>query len=80
MNRYLKGNPQDEAFRRVAELADLQGQLETEGLQKYPRLAGEVEARAVQRRIDYTPARRAATFPPDDYDVPMDQQIVRGRR
>jgi len=46
--------------------------------QYYKRLAGEVEARAVQKRMDLTPQQRAERAPWLDYDVPIDQQIVRG--
>ena len=46
--------------------------------QAYHRLAGEVEARAVQSRMDLSPEQRAARAPWLDYDVPVDQQIVRG--
>ena len=44
---------------------------------QYQRLAGEAEARAVQARMNMTPAERAATFPLDSYDVPLDQLIFR---
>jgi hypothetical protein len=44
----------------------------------YRRLAGEAEARAVQKRMDYTPEQRREVFPFDDYDVPRDKLIVRG--
>lgn len=44
----------------------------------YRRLAGEAEARAVQKRMDYTPAQRRAVYPLDDYDVPLDELIIRG--
>lgn len=43
----------------------------------YRRLAGEAEARAVQKRMDMTPEQRRATFPLDSYDVPLDELIVR---
>jgi hypothetical protein len=39
--------------------------------------AGEAEARAATKRRDYTPEQRRGTFPLDDYDVPLDQLIVR---
>lgn len=42
----------------------------------YRRLAGEVEARAVQKRMDMTPAQRQATPPWESYDTSEDQQIV----
>ena len=31
----------------------------------------------VQKRMDYTPAERAAQFPLDDYDVPLNELIIR---
>lgn len=43
----------------------------------YRRLAGEAEARAVQSRMNMTPAQRRATFPLDSYDVPVNSLIVR---
>jgi len=43
----------------------------------YRRLAGEVEARAVQARMNMTPEERRNTPPWQSYDVPEDQQIVR---
>lgn len=47
------------------------------GRSLYRRLAGEVEARAVQQRMDMTPEQRRARFPWLDYDVPEADQIVR---
>lgn len=44
----------------------------------YQRSAGEVEARAVQKRMDLTPEQRRARYPWLDYDVPVEQQIVNG--
>lgn len=43
----------------------------------YRRMANEVEARTVQKRMDMTGADRRARPPWLDYDVPEDQQIVR---
>jgi hypothetical protein len=43
----------------------------------YRRLAGEVEARNVQTRMDMTPADRRARPPWTTQDVPDDQQILR---
>lgn len=43
----------------------------------YKRLAGEAEARAVQSRMNLTPAQRRALFPLDSYDVPLDSLIYR---
>ena len=44
----------------------------------YQRIGGEAEARMVQKRMDYTPEERAATFPLDDYDVPLNELILTG--
>ena len=43
----------------------------------YNNLAGEVEARTVQKRMDMTPEERRARPPWLDYDVPEADQIVR---
>ncbi len=45
----------------------------------YRRLAGEVEARNVQTRRDFTPDQRRASPPWETEDVPRDKQIVRFR-
>ncbi len=47
------------------------------GNQDYRRLAGEVEARTVQKRQKLTPLERRARPPWYDYDVPEHEQIVR---
>jgi len=44
----------------------------------YQRLGGEAEARAVQARMNMTPAQRAQTFPLQSYDVPINELIIRG--
>ena len=46
----------------------------------YHRLAGEAEARAVQKRMAMNGLRRREEYPLDSYDVPLDQLIVRGAR
>lgn len=43
----------------------------------YRRLAGEAEARAVQKRMNMNPLQRRETFPLDSYDVPINELIVR---
>jgi hypothetical protein len=43
----------------------------------YWNTSGEVEARAVQNRLDLTPEQRSARPPWLDYDIPESQQIVR---
>lgn len=47
------------------------------GAQLYKRLAGEAEARAVQSRMNMTPAERQAVPPWQSYDTPWDKLIVR---
>jgi hypothetical protein len=44
---------------------------------QYQRLAGESEARLTQSRMTMTGAERAASYPPNMYDVPVGDQIVR---
>jgi hypothetical protein len=46
-------------------------------LEYYTYLAGEAEARAVQERAGYTPAMRQQRLPTLDYDVPLNELIVR---
>lgn len=76
----------DKADAKSLSLHELQHHLQTEegfgvgGVSfdgGYKRLAGEVEARTVQKRLDLTPDQRRARAPWLDYDVPEDQQIVR---
>jgi hypothetical protein len=43
----------------------------------YRRMAGEVEARNVQTRADFTPEQRAAKPPWETQDVPTDKQFVK---
>ena len=57
---------------------DKQKELESRNsLDEYRRLAGEAEARAVQARMNMTPAERQATPPWASYDVPWNKLIVR---
>lgn len=49
------------------------------GYEAYRRMAGEVEARNVQKRLDMTPEQRRATPPWRTWDVPLSQQIIRGQ-
>ena len=46
-------------------------------MEAYRHLAGEAEARAVQRRMDLTPEQRLATFPEESYDVPLEDLIFK---
>lgn len=57
---------------------DDQGPLAQESnVETYRRLAGEAEARATQNRISLTEAQRRAKFPPESYDVPLGELIIR---
>ena len=49
-----------------------------EQFRSYQSMPGEVEARAVEKRMDLTPEERRARPPWLDYDVPESEQIVRG--
>jgi hypothetical protein len=53
---------------------------EQAGRNIYHRLAGEAEARNVEKRADWTPQQRRSTPPWESSDVPYDQQIVRHPR
>jgi len=66
--------PREEVGKRMAELDAL---LMDNPAEKYRRLAGEAEARAVQSRMGMTAAERRAKFPLDSYDVPLNSLIVR---
>jgi len=46
--------------------------------EQYRRLAGEAEARAVEARMNMTPAQRSEAFPLKSYDVPINELILRG--
>lgn len=69
----LKNQYQDAMYQR----AQLQEMAQIDPTDAYRRLAGEAESRAVQKRLDYTPEQRRQVFPLDDYDVPLDEIIVR---
>jgi hypothetical protein len=60
---------------KIESLKDLRGVTTPE--EAYARLAGEVEARAVQARINMTPEQRRQTFPPESYDVDLSDLIIR---
>lgn len=51
----------------------------TRGYESYRRLAGEAESRAVEKRQNYTTSQRKKTFPLDDYDVPLNELIIKGQ-
>jgi hypothetical protein len=43
----------------------------------YRRLAGEAEARAVQKRMNYSDVQRRVIYPYESYDVPRNQLIIK---
>ena len=51
--------------------------LEKEAGEQYRALAGEVEARLVQKRANYSEEMRGMALPSSQYDVPPAQQIIR---
>lgn len=83
-------DPSFPKFAKAKELAESRG-LDWDGISKadrrgitdevlnnqYRALAGEAEARLTQTRMNMTMPERLASYPPDMFDVPMDQQIVR---
>jgi hypothetical protein len=76
LNAYAEANPDDAAFAQLVRLTREAANLRRLGAADYKRLAGEVEARAVQARRDMTPAERAATPPWASYDVSEDRQLI----
>jgi hypothetical protein len=44
----------------------------------YNRLAGEAEARAVQKRMNMSDVQRRVIYPLESYDVPLNQLIIKG--
>lgn len=75
---WAKGGSPDQMRQDLAggELTGLYSQEELNNA--YRRLAGEAEARLTQSRMNMTMSERLASYPPDMFDVPVDQQIVRG--
>jgi len=54
------------------------GEIEKEAqLRNYQRLAGEAEARAVETRASYTPSMLKNRYPLFDYDVPLNELIIK---
>lgn len=76
VEEYVRRNPEDAKFARLAELQREQTALLLDGQLEYNRLAGEVEARNVQARRDMTADERRMSPPWATQDVPDDEQIV----
>ena len=69
---------QDGLVNKLGEKADsLRKLANLDPQEAYFRLAGEAEARAVQERLNMTPAERRAKFPLKSYDVPLRDLILR---
>lgn len=68
---------QDQYDQALEERARLSPLVNLDSMDAYRRLAGEAEARAAQKRIDYSPEKRRQVFPLDDYDVSPENIIVR---
>jgi hypothetical protein len=66
---FARGGYADPNYRGVIDVFD----------PNYRNMAGEAEARAVQRRLNYSTEKRRATFPLDDFDVPIDELITKFR-
>ena len=67
-------------FPTLAEQRTLMGRLKNsseDGYTAYKNLAGEAEARAVQKRMNMNPQQRREVFPLDSYDVPINSLIYR---
>ena len=65
-------------YKRARQLREQQSIAIWDGMGPYRRLAGEAEARLTQSRMNLTPAERAARPPWLEFDVPREEQIVRG--
>jgi len=70
---------QDSGFKSLyKEAADLKyGAAKLTPHEQYRRLAGEAEARLTQVRMNLTPEQRLAQYPVSQFDVPVENQIVR---
>lgn len=73
----VKGLELEKQAREIDDLAMAAYQSEQAKFDLYRRLGGEAEARAVQSRMNLTPAQRRAMFPEESYDIPINQVINR---
>lgn len=55
-------------------------ELQNAAFGQYQRVSGEAEARATQKRMGYSPKKRRDVFPLDDYDVPLNELIIKERK
>ena len=76
LQRVLDSGPRDDAF-AYSEIATKRHETEdASDFELYQRVAGEVEARNVQARLNMTPEERRQSYPPDTEDVRRDQQLL----
>ena len=73
-NEILQQHPE---LSEVRKQLDILRKIPRDSTDAYHRLAGEAEARAVQKRMNYTPEQRSQVFPLDDYDRNISDLIVR---
>jgi hypothetical protein len=83
LDKYPKNSPEYQKYRNLYDSAMAEKmQMNPSLIQRTPdeiynRLAGEAEARAVQKRMNMTDTQRRVVFPYESYDVPVNQLIVR---
>ena len=83
LDKYPKGSPEYQKYRNLYDSAMAEKmQMNPALIQNTPdeiyyKLAGEAEARAVQKRMNMTDTQRRVIFPYESYDVPVNQLIVR---
>lgn len=83
LDKYPKGSPEYQKYRNLYDSAMAEKMNMNSALiqntpdEIYYKLAGEAEARAVQKRMNMTDTQRRVIFPYESYDVPVNQLIVR---
>ena len=65
----VEASPSGQAYVELYEREKAMAREQDEAFKKYIALSGEVLARTVEKRRDYTPEQRRATFPMKDFDV-----------
>lgn len=76
----IEASPVKSQFYELLKQKNDLARVSDDAFNQYQALAGETEARLVQKRHAYTPPQRAASFPWDDYDVAPARQIVKTKR
>jgi hypothetical protein len=83
LDKYPEGSPEYQKYRNLYDSAMAEKmQMNPALIQNTPdeiyyKLAGEAEARAVQKRMNMTDTQRRVIFPYESYDVPVNRLIVR---